>query len=109
MSILEKPVFFSIRKNSSYFMWKPYGEFFSFKSVCIRIVGEEEFMIYEGECEKVQVLGQRCLVQASKYRRVRNGIYLLAEERGEVYIPPRKAPLVESLNSLSTLKSGTIS
>jgi hypothetical protein len=95
MSILEKPVFFSIRKNSSYFMWKPYGEFFSFKSVCIRIVGEEEFMIYEGECEKVQVLGQKCLVQASKYRRVRNGIYLLAEERGGKYIFRLVKPLRE--------------
>jgi hypothetical protein len=95
MSILEKPVFFSIRKNSSYFMWKPYGEFFSFRSVCIRIVGEEEFMIYEGECEKVQVLGQKCLVQASKYRGVRSGIYLLAEERGGKYIFRLVKPLRE--------------
>ena len=70
------PIFFSIRKNISYFQWSPYGEFFSFRSVCIEPLGDDAFAVYEGDCLKVQELGRKCLVSATRYRKLRNGIYM---------------------------------
>jgi hypothetical protein len=84
--LLQRPIFFSIRKNSSYFMWSPFGEFFNFKSVCIEAVGEEEFIVYEGECLRVQQLGRKHLVSATRFRRLKNGIYILTEEKGGRYV-----------------------
>jgi hypothetical protein len=82
----QKPIFFSIRKNVSYFMWRPYGEFFDFKSVCIEAVSEEEFAVYGGSCVKVQELGRKRLVSATRYRKLKNGIYILAKEEGGKYV-----------------------
>jgi hypothetical protein len=84
--LLQRPVFFSIRKNSSYFAWRPYGEFFSFRSVCIEPIGEDAFVVYGGECLKVQQLGRKYLVSAARYRKLRNGIYILRGEEGGKYI-----------------------
>jgi hypothetical protein len=82
----QRPIFFSIRKNISYFMWRPYGEFFNFKSVCIEPLGEDSFVAYEGECLKVQELGRKRLTSAARYRKLRNGIYILTEEEGGKYV-----------------------
>ncbi|MCI4409970.1 MAG: hypothetical protein JHC26_12825 [Thermofilum sp.] len=84
--MLERPIFFSIRKNSSFLSWRPYNDFFNFTNLCIDIISEEEFVIYEGQCISVQRLGQKSLVPASKYRRLRNGIYILVEEKDGRYI-----------------------
>jgi len=83
---IQRPIFFSIRKNISYFMWNPYGEFFDFKTVCIEALGEDGFAVYHGECLKVQELGRKRLVSAARFRRLRNGIYILEEEKGGKYI-----------------------
>ena len=83
---VQRPIFFSIRKNISYFMWRPYGEFFAYRSVCIEPLGEDAFVLYEGECLKVQELGRKHLVSAARYRRLKNGIYILTEEKGGRYI-----------------------
>jgi len=85
-SQIQRPIFFSIRKNISYFTWRPYGEFFNFKMVCIEVLGDDAFAVYEGNCIKVQELGQKRLASAARYRRLRNGIYILEEEKGGKYI-----------------------
>jgi len=86
MSILERPVFFSVRKNSSYFAWSPYGDFFNFKAVCIEPLGEDVFVLYEGNCLKVQELGRKRLASSARFRKLRNGIYVLMEEKDGRYI-----------------------
>jgi len=86
VSQVEKPIFFSIRKNSSYFMWRPYGKFFNFGSVCIEPLGEDAFALYESGCLKVQQLGRKYLVSSTRYRRLRNGIYLLEGEKDGRYV-----------------------
>ena len=83
---VQKPIFFSVRKNISYFMWRPYGEFFNFKSVCIEPMGEDVFAVYEGRCLKVQELGRKHLVSAARYRKLRNGIYIFINEKDGKYI-----------------------
>jgi hypothetical protein len=93
--LLQKPIFFTIRKNSSYFMWRPYGGFFDFKSVCIEPLGEDGFILREGDCLKVQQLGRKYLVSAARYRKLRNGIYILTEESGGKYIFCLIRPLQE--------------
>ena len=85
-SQIQRPIFFSIRKNSSFFAWRPYGEFFNFKMACIETLGDDAFVVYEGNCLKVQELGQKRLASAARYRGLRNGIYILAEEKGGKYI-----------------------
>jgi len=86
MSILERPVFFSIRKNSSYFAWSPYGDFFNFKAVCIEPLGEDVFVLYEGNCLKVQELGRKRLASSARFRKLRNGIYVFTEEKDGRYV-----------------------
>ena len=86
MSTLERPIFFSVRKNISYFAWKPYGGFFDFRTVCIETLGDDAFAVYGGNCIKVQELGQKRLASAARYRGLRNGIYILEEEKGGKYI-----------------------
>jgi hypothetical protein len=83
---VQRPIFFSIRKNISYFMWRPYGEFFNFGFVCIEPLGEDAFVLYEGECLKVQELGRKRLASAARYRKLRNGIYILTEEKNGRYV-----------------------
>jgi len=83
---IQRPIFFSIRKNVSYFMWRPYGEFFNFKSVCIEPLGEDGFIVHEGDCLRVQQLGRKYLVSAARYRGLKNGIYILVKEEGEKYV-----------------------
>jgi hypothetical protein len=89
----QRPIFFSIRKNSSFFAWRPYGEFFNFKTVCIEALGEDAFAVYEGNCIKVQELGQKRLASAARYRGLRNGIYIFEGEKGGKYIFRLVAPL----------------
>lgn len=86
IELLQRPIFFSIRKNSSYFTWRPYGMFFDFKAVCIEPLGNDIFAVYEGECLRVQQLGRKYLVSAARFRMLQNGIYILAEEEGGRYI-----------------------
>jgi len=86
MSTLERPIFFSVRKNISYFAWKPYGGFFDFKTVCIEPLGEDAFAVYEGNCIKVQELGQKRLASAARFRALKNGIYIFEGEKGGKYI-----------------------
>ena len=93
---IQKPIFFSIRKNVSYFMWRPYGEFFHFKSVCIEPLGEDSFIVYEGDCLRVQQLGRKYLASAARYRKLKNGIYILMEEKGGRYIFRLVRPLRRS-------------
>jgi hypothetical protein len=83
---IQRPIFFSIRKNVSYFMWRSFGEFFNFGAVCIEPLGEDGFIVYEGDCLKVQQLGRKYLVSAARYRKLRNGIYILTEEKGGKYV-----------------------
>jgi len=93
MSMLERPIFFSVRKNTSFISWRPYNDFFNFSNVCIDVVSEEEFMIYEGQCISVQRLGQKNLISATRYKRLKNGIYILTEEKDGRYIFRFIAPL----------------
>jgi len=83
---LQRPIFFSIRKNSSFFSWRPYGEFLDYLTVCIEAISEEEFALYQGPCLPVHRLGQKRLVSAARFRRLRNGIYIFEEEKGGKYI-----------------------
>ena len=92
-SQIQRPIFFSIRKNSSFFAWRPYGEFFNFGAVCIETLGDDAFVVYEGNCIKVQELGQKRLASAARYRRLRNGIYIFEGEKGGKYIFRLVAPL----------------
>jgi len=92
-SQVQRPIFFSIRKNISYFAWRPYGDFFSFKTVCIEVLGEDAFTVYEGNCLKVQELGQKRLASAARFRMLRNGIYIFEGEKGGKYIFRLVAPL----------------
>jgi len=85
MLLLERPIFFSIHKNSSYIYWTPYGNFFNFHSVCIEVVSNTEFILREGSCTNVYRLGRKLLIPAARYRVLRNGIYLLEGEEGERY------------------------
>jgi len=85
-SQVQRPVFFSIRKNTSFFAWRPYGEFFGFRTVCIEPLGDDAFAVYEGNCIKVQELGRKRLVSAARYRRLRNGIYIFEGEKSGKYI-----------------------
>jgi len=89
----QRPIFFSIRKNTSFFTWRPYGEFFNFGAVCIEVLGEDAFAMYEGNCIKVQELGQKRLASATRFRRLRNGIYIFEGEKGGRYIFRLIAPL----------------
>lgn len=93
IELLQRPIFFSIRKNSSYFMWRPYFGFFDFKEVCIEAIGEDAFVIYEGGCLKVQQLGRKYLVPATRFRRLKNGIYLLEREEDGKYFFRLAKPL----------------
>ena len=90
---IQRPIFFSIRKNSSFLSWRPYGNFFDFLTVCIEAASEEEFVLYQGPCLPVHRLGQKRLVSATRFRRLRNGIYILAEEGGGRYVFRLVAPL----------------
>ena len=83
---LVKPIFFSVRKNKSYFMWNPYGNFFNFQHVCIEVIGEDSFALYNGSCLRVDKLGKKCLVSATRFRTLRDGIYILKGEAGGKYI-----------------------
>jgi hypothetical protein len=67
-------------------MWRPYGEFFNFEAVCIEPLGEDAFAVYSGGCLRVQQLGRKYLVSAARYRKLRNGIYILMEEKNGRYI-----------------------
>ncbi len=84
--VFEKPLFFSIRKNSSYFMWRPFGDFFDFSSICIETIGDSAFTVWEGGCLKVQQLGKKYLASAMRYKKLRDGIYLLTDERAGKYL-----------------------
>ena len=95
MSILERPVFFSVRKNSSYFAWTPYSDFFNFKAVCIEPLGEDAFIMYEGNCLKVQELGRKRLASSTRFRKLRNGIYVFTEEKDGRYVFRLIKPLQE--------------
>jgi hypothetical protein len=85
MLLLERPIFFSVRKNRSYIYWTPYGDFFKFNSVCVEVVSGTEFVLYEGDCAKVYRLGRKLLIPATRYRMLQNGIYLLEGEEGGRY------------------------
>jgi len=94
MSTLEKPTFFTIRKNSSYISWTPHGEFFNFDKICIEVSSETEFIISQGECVEVHRLGRKRLVYATKDRKkLKNGIYMLIGELGGKYLFRLTAPL----------------
>jgi hypothetical protein len=92
---IQRPIFFSVRKNSSYFTWSPYGEFFNLKAVCIEPLGEDAFVFYAGECLRVQQLGRKHLASATRFRQLKDGIYILAEERGGKYVFRLVRPLRE--------------
>jgi hypothetical protein len=94
MSTPERPLFFTVRKNSSYISWTPYGEFFSFEKVCIEVVSETEFIMWLGDCLETYRLGRKRLVYATRERKkLKNGIYRLAGEQGGKYIFKYAAPL----------------
>ena len=90
---LVKPIFFSIRKNKSYFMWSPYDGFFDFQFVCIDVIGKDSFILYNGNCFRVDRLGKKCLVSATRFRELQNGIYLLKGEAGGKYVFQLVKPL----------------
>jgi len=95
MYTLERPIFFSVRKNKSFLSWKPYGDFFKFLTVCVDVISEEEFVMYEGPCFSVQRLGQKNLIPATRFRMLKNGIYILAEEKDGKYVFRLVRPLRE--------------
>jgi len=95
MSTLERPLFFSVRKNKSFLSWKPYADFFNFLTVCVDVKSEAEFIMYEGPCFSVQRLGQKNLIPATRFRMLRDGIYILAEEKDGRYVFRLVKPLRE--------------
>ena len=92
-SQVQRPIFFSIRKNSSFLSWRPYDNFFDFLTVCIEAVSEDEFVLHQGPCLPVHRLGQKRLVSAARFRMLRNGIYIFEGEKGGKYIFRLVAPL----------------
>jgi len=93
MSILERPIFFSVRKNKSFMSWKPYNDFFKFLIVCVDVKSDTEFVMYEGPCFSVQRLGQKNLIPATRFRMLKDGIYTLAEEKDGRYVFRLARPL----------------
>jgi hypothetical protein len=67
-------------------MWRPYNGFFDFRHVCIEAINEDSFILYDGNCLKVDRLGRKYLVSATRYKHLRNGIYLLVAEGGGKYV-----------------------
>ncbi len=84
--LYQKPIFFSIRKNTSFFAWTPYNSFFDFWHVCIETISEDSFVLYDGSCLKVDKLGRKYLVSATRFKHLRNGIYLLVAEGSGRYV-----------------------
>ena len=95
MSTLERPLFFTVRKNRSYFSWAPSDSFFSFGKVCIDVVSDAEFAVREGECMKVYRFGHKLYASATRFRMLRDGIYILAEEKDGRYVFRLIRPLQE--------------
>ena len=86
MYTLERPIFFSVRKNKSFLSWKPYGDFFKFFTVCVDVISEEEFVMYEGPCFSVQRLGQKNLIPATRFHMLKDGIYILDVQNDGRYV-----------------------
>jgi poly-gamma-glutamate capsule biosynthesis protein CapA/YwtB (metallophosphatase superfamily) len=74
-------------------MWSPYGDFFDFQYVCIEIISKDKFVLYSGGCLRVDKLGKKCLVSATRFRELQNGIYLLKGEAGGKYVFQLVKPL----------------
>jgi hypothetical protein len=86
-------LFFTVRKNKSYFSWAPLGASFNFSGVCIDAVSETEFAMYEGSCLKVYKFGRKLYASATRYRTLRNGIYMFAGQKDGRYIFRLARPL----------------
>jgi hypothetical protein len=67
-------------------MWSPYNGFFDFRQVCIETISEDSFVLHDGSCLKVDRLGRKYLVSATRFKHLRDGIYLLVAEGGGKYM-----------------------
>ena len=71
-----------MKKSGSLLSWRPYDDFFNFKSICLKIVNSREFVIAPGDCQEVQRFGRRCYINVPPTR-LRDGYYeLVKEEEG---------------------------
>jgi len=80
----DRPVFYLVKKSKSYLSWRPYENFMNFDSVCIDVVNDHEFVLYEGKCVEVQRLGKKCYIPLS-YKTLKEGYYELVEEKDGKY------------------------
>ena len=74
-------------------MWSPYDSFFDFQHVCIEVISRDSFVLYSGSCLRVDKLGKKCLVSASRFRELQDGIYILKGEAGGKYVFQLVRPL----------------
>ena len=79
-----RPLFYLVKKSKSYLSWRPYENFMNFDSVCIDIISDREFVIYEGKCLEVQKLGRKYYVPLPP-KALKEGYYELVEEKDGRY------------------------
>jgi hypothetical protein len=82
MTEANNALFITVRKNRSYFSW----QFLDADSVCIQVLSDTEFVMYRGNCLKVYRFGRKFYASATRYRGLRDGIYLLDRTEGEKYV-----------------------
>jgi hypothetical protein len=74
-------------------MWSPYGNFFNFQHVCIEVISKDSFVLFSGSCIRVDKLGKKCLVSATRFKELQNGIYILKGEANGKYVFQLVRPL----------------
>jgi len=93
MTETSSALFVTVRKNRSYFSWSDAYQFLNFDAACIQILSDTEFAIYEGNCIKVYRFGRKLYASATRYRHLRDGLYLLDRQEGGKYVFRLISPL----------------
>jgi len=93
MTEVNNALFITVKKNRSYFSWPDAYQFLNFDSVCIQVLSDNEFMVYAGDCLKVYRFGRKLYVSATRYRHLRDGLYLLDRAEGGKYVFRFVSPL----------------
>jgi hypothetical protein len=89
MTEANSALFVTVKKNRSYFSW----QFLNADSVCIQILSDMEFAMYEGDCLKVYRFGNKLYASATRYRQLKDGVYLLDRTEGGKYVFRLISPL----------------
>jgi len=79
-----RPLFYLVKKSKSYLSWRPYEGFMDFGSVCVDVISDREFVLYQGGCIEVQKLGRKYYVPLPP-KALREGYYELVEEKDGKY------------------------